>query len=103
MNEKFILSWNKDGFRDYLEEKNDIDPSQIASEASLGRLLDTETTQTSAKKGPNVVINIEDSDELGDVRFKPAAMRRLLQAKPELALLLYNCVREEGIASYVEE
>lgn len=94
-----------------MEENISIDPSQVASAASLTHLLSsasisadasTPPVATTSKKAPNVVINIDESDEFGDDRIKPAMLRKLLIAKPELALLLYNCVKEEGITAYEE-
>jgi len=38
-----------------------------------------------------VDIMIEDDDELGDDRIDPRKLRRLLEKRPDLAVMLYVC------------
>jgi hypothetical protein len=39
---------------------------------------------------------------LGDERIKPQQLKKLLQARPDLATLLYQCVLEEGLDEFDE-
>lgn len=55
------------------------------------------------KNAPTVGVYINDGDDLGDSRITPFALKRLLQARPDLAVLLYQCVMEEGLDRMDEE
>jgi hypothetical protein len=47
-----------------------------------------------------VAVHIEDDDDLGDERIQPGALRRLLQARPDLSVLLLNCLEEENLLQF---
>jgi len=47
--------------------------------------------------GVRVELEIEDEQEFGDPRMTPSSLIRLLRSRPELALLLKECMIEEGI------
>lgn len=132
LNERFIIAWNKDGFRDYLDGNSEgnsqlgddsIDrpvetvigiPITRASEGSrrsrgqqspqLDRTspltLPKTTTISSSfkqKNTPQVSVYITDSDSFHDERIKPQQLRKFLQNRPDMALLLWECVVQEGL------
>ena len=56
------------------------------------------TTSATTSVVPKVLIDIDDHDNLGDDRIRPALLRSLLNARPDLAMLLYECISDEGLA-----
>mmetsp|Transcript_28979 Transcript_28979/g.53860 ORF Transcript_28979/g.53860 Transcript_28979/m.53860 type:complete len:480 (+) Transcript_28979:163-1602(+) len=121
LNERFILAWKSDEFRDYLEKpKATIDDEILErdclltstigvvspTKASAREVLQREEAQSRLKKTQElksvtaaslVTVRIKDSDNLGDDRIKPTQLRKLLQHKPDLAQLLFDCVVDEGL------
>ena len=121
LNEKFILAWKSDDFRDYLEKPSgNIEDETVERESLLSstigvvsptklsalestRINDTRARLQKSQELKNVTteslvtVKIKDSDNLGDDRIKPQVLRRLLQLKPELAQLLFDCVVDEGL------
>ena len=47
----------------------------------------------------NFLIDIEDHDYFGDDRIKPNDLRKLLHQRPDIANILYECLKEENISS----
>jgi hypothetical protein len=106
LNDKFIAAWNKDGFKDYLQEESSVVADSGGGGSRLLKMMTGQPAQTEepppppiGKKGDGSVIkvNIEDNDYVGDERMQPAQLRRLLQTRPDLALLLRSCIEEEGL------
>jgi hypothetical protein len=54
-----------------------------------------------AGAGVRVELEIEDEQDFGDPRMTPSSLIRLLRNRPELALLLKECMIEEGICEEV--
>ena len=52
---------------------------------------------------PAIEVDIDDHDNLGDDRIKPALLRSLLNARPDLAMLLYECICDEGLAEMSDQ
>jgi hypothetical protein len=121
LNERFILAWKAEDFRDYLDKpKATIDdeiverdslltstigvvsPTKISARETMkrneaySRLKKTQEMKT-VTASSLVTVRIKDSDNLGDDRIKPVVLRKLLQHKPELAQLLFDCVVDEGL------
>ena len=121
LNERFILAWKADEFQDYLQKpKANIDDEKVERDSLLTsvigvvsptkasaqetmkrneayvRLQKTQDTKKVAAASL-VTVRIKDSDKLGDDRIQPAVLRKLLQLKPELAQLLFDCIVDEGL------
>jgi hypothetical protein len=56
-----------------------------------------------SQSGLNVSVFINDTDDLNDERIKPHQLRKLLQSRPDLSALLYECVVEEGLDNMDDE
>ena len=123
LNDKFIAAWNKDGFKDYLQEETSVSGARHGSVGTVqndsnngSRLLKILTAEDNnsaerdedlpppppngaveAEGGVRFRINIEDTDFVGDERIQPSQLRRLLQNRPDLSKLLYSCIEEEGL------
>jgi len=118
LNERFIALWTKDGFTDYLNG----DAKAAGEISNIGKIMrgvkegdigatdapepegaeepDAEAEDEGAYKPvPNVRVELEidDDQDFGDPRITPVAVTRLLRSRPELALLLKECMLEEGI------
>jgi hypothetical protein len=159
-NERFIASWSKDSYLDYLEGRvtPGMDPtsqgsnvmssllgnmslsagssspaissprSPMRSPSSLNpdsgskknRHLSTSTKASSASRSPknsmlstsgstaqsasamkssgkNIKFHIDDEDDVGDARIKPAELRKLLSTRPDIAEILYSYIKELNI------
>mmetsp|Transcript_14822 Transcript_14822/g.22313 ORF Transcript_14822/g.22313 Transcript_14822/m.22313 type:complete len:455 (-) Transcript_14822:230-1594(-) len=127
LNERFIMAWNKDGFRDYLDRNHSRSAADTAhndgsviekvvgipAKSKHGTKDDSkrsgvtaERPATRAKTPPRhitVNIHINDNDDLNDERIQPQQLRKLLQSRPDLAQLLYECVVEEGLDQLEDE
>lgn len=117
LNERFIMAWNKDGFRDYLGEKpspqnyedSTLVEKLIRSQSPLKKLDSTNNSDNfigkkfSLHDDRSVVVYINDGDDLGDERIKPSQLRKLLQAKPDISALLFKCIIEEGLDKLDED
>lgn len=55
------------------------------------------TINQSQKNTPQVAVYITDSDSFHDERIKPQQLRKFLQNRPDMALLLWECVVQEGL------
>lgn len=121
LNERFILAWKADEFQDYLEKpKASIDDEKVERDSLLSSTIGVVSpTKASAhetmkrneafvrlKKTQElkkmtaaslVSVRIKDTDNLGDDRIQPAMLRKLLQLKPDLAQLLFDCIVDEGL------
>ena len=62
----------------------------------------TFSSTTSEIKTPQVSVYITDSDSFHDERIKPQQLRKFLQNRPDMALLLWECVVQEGL-DHLEE
>lgn len=51
------------------------------------------------KNTPNIILEIEDEDDLGDDRINAHDLKRLLKSRPDLAVMLYECMLESNIVS----
>lgn len=47
---------------------------------------------------PMIVVDIKDEQDFGDSRIVPSMLRKLLETKPALASILFQCLEEEGLA-----
>lgn len=121
LNERFILAWKADEFRDYLEKpRANIDdeiierdnlltntigvvsPTKVTARETMKRneayvRLKRSQEVKSVASASLVTVRIKDSDNLGDDRIQPSVLRKLLQHKPELAQLLFDCIVDEGL------
>ena len=121
LNERFILAWKADEFQDYLEKpKANIDDEKVERDgllsSSIGVVSPTKASAQETMKRNEafvrlkkaqeikkataaslVTVRIRDSDNLGDDRIQPIVLRKLLQHKPELAQLLFDCIVDEGL------
>ncbi len=61
---------------------------------SLSRSLSMQDTK---EKQPGIAVYIDDSDNFHDERIKPQQLRRFLQARPDMAQLLWECIGQEGL------
>ena len=124
LNERFILAWKADEFRDYLEKsKANVDDEIVERDSllanTIGVVSPTRVTELDASRRKDaysrlkksqevkksagttsVIVRIRDTDNLGDERIKPTVLRKLLQLKPDLAQLLFDCVEEEGLNDF---
>eukprot|EP01035_Chromulina_nebulosa_P018836 gene18836-24621_t len=120
LNDKFVALWGKDNHIDYLEKKivprfiaAATDPTNERSTNVINTLLgklsvnnknpsNNLITSNKDSKGDNYagqsfILDIEEFDDMGDPRIKPLELKRLLQRRPDIAMILYDCIKEEGI------
>ncbi len=62
---------------------------------SLSRSLSL--SEEKKEKQPALSVYIDDSDNFHDERIKPQQLRRFLQARPDMAQLLWECIVQEGL------
>lgn len=70
------------------------------SSTSAGRRRRKASANDIASK---INLDIEDDDDLGDERIKAADLRRLLLLRPDLAIILHDCIEEEGLVDFTSE
>lgn len=115
LNERFIAMWTKDGFKDYFDNapatngstKSGIGavmrgalvaPKAGDDDGDTGGDVDgREEDEASANLDVNVELAISDSQDFGDPRITPVSVIKLLTARPDLALLLKECMIDEQI------
>mmetsp|Transcript_6826 Transcript_6826/g.6130 ORF Transcript_6826/g.6130 Transcript_6826/m.6130 type:complete len:441 (+) Transcript_6826:27-1349(+) len=121
LNDKFVALWGKDNHIDYLEKKTvprfiaaATDPTNERSTNVINTLLGklsvnnknpSNKLQNTTNKskidnnytGQSFILDIEEFDDMGDPRIKPLELKRLLQRRPDIAMILYDCIKEEGI------
>ena len=56
-----------------------------------------------ASNEPVIVLQLDDRDHLSDDRIKPSQLRQLLAIRPDIALLLKECIDDEGLGEYSDE
>jgi hypothetical protein len=127
LNEKFIQMWTADEFKDYFVVAKVADTivsplkRMMVGGASASLLPSPPPAAAAAEKPPTdvddegeggggeggaigavpstkVEIEIDDAQDFGDARITPASVTRLLKARPELAVLLKECMLDSGIA-----
>jgi hypothetical protein len=124
--DRFTAQWARDGHVDYLdaealERRNrqakrhspnmftldqDVSPGSEEVDTSNPILNVLVLEQSTRMENARVVLDMDMGDEheddetayLGDDRIKLSQLRALLQAKPELALMLQECIEEAGLA-----
>jgi hypothetical protein len=77
--------------------RSSSNPTQpLASSLSVPNNNQSESKPQSRQS--QVVLNINDHEQLGDDRIKPAQLRQLLNMRPDIAMLLKECIDDEGLA-----
>lgn len=82
-----------------LSEKSTTTRSPKLSMASSQISISNSQISTVSNKIPsqNIKFEIDDEDDLGDARIKPADLRKLLAARPDIAEILYSYIKELNI------
>ncbi len=100
LNERFITSWIKDGYCDYLApaKEKSVYRDENATNSVLSKIIEQSTDIQSIFNinAPNLLsdIPILDNDEFVDPRITPQQLKLLLKQKPEIVGILQKLIKE---------